>query len=261
MSRAQGVTEAVILMAGMGSRLGGKEVPVAKPLVQVGGRPLIAYALESLARAGVRRIHAVTGATGPELGDEIEKLLPEGMSLNRIENRDWRKQNGISVLCAAPHVAGRFLLAMGDHVYEYRLLERLLEKGDAARTNLAVDRKVDAVFDLDDAMKVRTEGERIVTIAKDLTDYDAIDTGVFLCTPDLFRALARAREEQGGDCSLADGVRILAREDGMRAIDIGDAWWQDVDTPEMWGEAEAQLARLGGEAGNARAQEGVAGEN
>ena len=44
------------------------------------------------------------------------------------------------------------------------------------------------------------------------------------------------------DCSLADGIHLMAADDKVRAIDIGNAWWQDVDTPEMLQHAEKQLA-------------------
>ncbi len=164
------------------------------------------------------------------------------MTLNAIENPLWQKQNGVSVLCAAGQVAAPFFLAMGDHLYEFAILEALLQNGDRACVNLAIDRKIESVFDLDDAMKVQTAGDRITAIAKDLTSYNAIDTGIFLCTDELFDALRRAQNSTG-DCSLADGIRLLAQEDRMRVVDVGAAWWQDVDTPEMLSQAEAESAR------------------
>ena len=38
--------------------------------------------------------------------------------------------------------------------------------------------------------------------------------------------------------ALADGVRLMAEEERRLAVDIGEAWWQDVDTPEMLAQAE-----------------------
>lgn len=241
-------------MAGVGSRLGSSAL--AKPLVPIGGRPLITYVFEALAKAGVRTIHAVLGATAERLTAELRPLLPAGVSLNPIFNPDWQKQNGVSVLCAEAHVRQPFFLTMGDHLFEFALLEALLAQPSREGVSLAVDRKIESIFDLDDATKVQTDGTRIVAIGKTLATFDAIDTGVFLCAPAIFSYLSRARRE--GDCSLSDGMRLMAAEGNARAIDIGDAWWQDVDTPEMLARAEEESARLRREPGGHGPQVGVA---
>lgn len=237
------VTDAVILMAGAGSRLGGAGGAIAKPLVQVGGAPLISYALDAFQRAGVRTVHAVMGAQSARLTAELEPLIPARMRFHTITNPDWRKQNGVSVLRAAGRVRAPFFLAMGDHLFEFAILNALLSRGDPDLVNLAIDRKIESIFDLDDAMKVQTQGESLVAIGKDLRDYDAIDTGVFLCSDEIFGSLQRAQAERG-DCSLSDGVRLLATDGNMRVVDIGESWWQDVDTPEMLARAEQQSARF-----------------
>ncbi len=102
---------------------------------------------------------------------------------------------------------------------------------DLNQLNLAVDKKLNSIFDLSDAMKVQTRGGRVVAIGKNLRDYDAVDTGLFVCPSEIFRYLERAK--RNGDCSLADGVRLMAADGKVRVVDIGSGWWQDVDTPEM----------------------------
>jgi choline kinase len=169
-------------------------------------------------------------------------LIPPTIRLHPIDNPQWRKQNGISLLCAALHLSAPFLLLMGDHLFERRLLANFVRKADTRLLNLAVDRKIGSIFDLDDAMKVETSGDRIVAIGKTLTSYDAIDTGIFACPPEIFRYLAMARRND--DCSLADGVRLMAADDKARAIDIEDACWQDIDDSGMLGQAEELAARL-----------------
>ena len=250
------VTEAVILMAGVGSRLGAPGGAVAKPLVRIAGRPLISFTFEALESAGVRTVHAVMGANSERLTAELEPLVPAAIQFQTIINSEWQKQNGVSVLAAAGRVQAPFILTMGDHLFEPRLLESLLENADAAQVNLAIDRKIDSIFDLDDATKVQTDRERLVGISKELARYDAIDTGVFLCSDEIFRYLKAAQRD--GDCSLSDGVRAMAAEGKVRAVDIGDAWWQDVDTPEMLARAEQESARLLLNRGSRSAQESVA---
>ena len=127
-------------------------------------------------------------------------------------------------------------------IFDRSLVELLRDEGSRDQLNLAIDRKVETVFDLDDAMKVQTRGDRLVAIGKDLANYDAIDTGVFLCAPNIFDYLERAKRND--DCSLADGVRLMAIDAQVRAIDIGNAWWQDIDTPEMLRHAESKVAPL-----------------
>jgi choline kinase len=99
-----------------------------------------------------------------------------------------------------------------------------------------VDPKIDLIYGLDDATKVRRDGDRIADIGKEIANYDALDTGMFLCSPVLFDKLESATRD--GNCSLSDGMRQLALERNLRAFEIGDAHWQDVDTPEALSHAD-----------------------
>ncbi|MDQ6808610.1 MAG: NTP transferase domain-containing protein [Verrucomicrobiota bacterium] len=237
------VTDALILAAGIGSRLTmatGANTP--KPLLEIAGRPLISYTIDSLARAGVRRFHFVVGANADSLVPALRGLMPAGLELNAIPNSAWQKANGVSVLCGEGRVKPPFFLTMADHLFEFSLLEKLLAHGEPSVLNLAVDRKIALVFDLDDAMKVQTDGELVTGIGKELETYDAVDTGVFLASESVFDYLRAAQRD--GDCSLADGVRLMAADRAVRGVDIGEAWWQDVDTAGMLAQAELEVTRL-----------------
>ena len=233
------ISEAVILMAGEGSRLRGADKTFLKPFVPVAGRPLISYTLDALARVGIKTLHFVVGYESKRMIVGVKQLIPSGVGVSFIENREWQKQNGISLLTAAERVATPFLLTMSDHLFDDMIVDHLLHSFDPALLNAAVDRKLDSIFDLEDAMKVRVRGERITDIGKSLRDYDAIDIGLFVCPLEIFDYLERAKSRsEKNDCSLADGVRLMAGDDKVRAIDIGDGWWQDVDTPSMLQRAE-----------------------
>ena len=236
------VCEAVILMAGAGSRLRGSDPTFLKPLVPVLGRPLISYTIDALVRVGVEKINAVVGFESERLGAALVRLIPPGTELRVIENSDWRKQNGISVLASAPYVTAPFLLTMSDHVFDKSIIDLLVREAEPSQLTLAIDKKLSSIFDLDDAMKIQTCGDRVIAVGKDLPSYDAIDTGLFVCPADIFGYLERAK--QNDDCSLADGVRLMASENKVRGVDIEEAWWQDVDTPEMLQHAEEQMQRL-----------------
>ena len=231
------ISDAVVLMAGRGARLGAS---APKPLAQLFGRPLLAYTLDALARAGIKRVYAIVGFQKNLVIAGAKSLIPGDLDVRFIENPEWQKQNGVSVLAAAQHIASPFLLTMSDHLFDQTIVDLTLGNAAPDQLNLAVDRKIDSIVDLDDATKVETRGDRIVAIGKQLEHYDAIDTGLFVCPPDIFTYLERVKRD--GDCSLSDGVRAMAEDGKARAIDIGDAWWQDVDTPQMFTAAERKLA-------------------
>jgi 1L-myo-inositol 1-phosphate cytidylyltransferase / CDP-L-myo-inositol myo-inositolphosphotransferase len=242
------ITDAVILAAGMGSRMnvGGREEIIFKPFIDVGGRAIVERNLGILREQGITRVHVVLGFEHAALRARFEALPALGLELNFVMNAEWEKSNGLSVLATRGAVRGPFLLLMGDHLLEPGIISGLL---DGAYQDfgvvLAVDQKIAEVFDLDDATKVKTAAEdpwtrrRIVDIGKTILDYDCIDTGVFLCSADVFGALQEARDASANDdCSLSEGMVLLGRSGRFLAHDVGAARWQDVDTPEMKGNAD-----------------------
>jgi choline kinase len=203
---------------------------------------LISYALDTLIRAAITSVNFVVGYESGRMIKQVKQLIPSGLSASFIENRDWQKQNGISLLAAAGHLSQAFLLTMSDHLFDTAVVDRLLDSFDPDFLNIGVDQKLDSIFDLEDAMKVRTRGNRIADIGKNLRHYDAIDIGLFVCPLEIFDYLERVKSRSGtNDCSLADGVQLMAGDDKVRAIDIGDGWWQDVDTPSMLQHAEKTM--------------------
>src|SRR5205814_10559952 len=172
-------------------------------------RPLISYAFGSLRRAAMSLCNFVVGSESGRMIEQVTQVIPSGFSASFIENRHWQKQNGISLLAAAGHLSKPFLLTMSDHLFDAAVVDRLLDSFDPDSLNIAVDRKLGSIFDLEDAMKVRTRGNRVTDIGKKLRDYDAIDIGLFVCPLEIFDYLERARSRKGrNDCSLADGVRL-----------------------------------------------------
>ena len=225
------IRHAVILAAGKGTRIRQSDDDLPKPLQVVGGMPLIQRTITTLADAGIERVVVVTGFMAEDVRAAVERYRTAALAIDCAYNADFEKSNGISVIVGGTVVRGPFVLSMADHVYT-PALPRLVGSQDLAAADLylATDPRIGSVLDLDDATKVRTEGGRIVDIGKTIASYDRIDCGVFAVTPRLVDVLKELRAERG-DCSLSDGVRRLAELGRARVADIGDGFWQDVDTP------------------------------
>lgn len=237
---ARMILDAVILAAGKGTRLRGEGEP-PKPLHRVRGVPLIKRTILTLANSGVTRVVVVTGFMADAITNEIGSdadYARAGVQLEFAHNAEFEKSNGISVIVGGRRCAGPFLLSMADHIYS-SAIARLLAAQDlgAADLYLATDTRIAEVLDIDDATKVRTEAGLIVEIGKTLATYDRIDCGVFCATRGLIDGLEQVRAQRG-DCSLSQGVQHLAERGRARVADIGNSWWQDVDTPADRAHAE-----------------------
>jgi CDP-L-myo-inositol myo-inositolphosphotransferase len=123
---------------------------------------------------------------------------------------------------------------MSDHLFDSKVLVELLRQEVGDGCLLAVDRNLE-ICDLSEATKVKTTDGKIVSIGKNIPEYDAIDTGIFLCTPTIFDAIEKVVSQKRD--TLSDAVDLLARRGKASTIDIS-GFWIDVDTP-----SDLKLAR------------------
>lgn len=233
------VRKALVLAAGNGDRFRNptRESKLLQPVL---GRPLVLRTIETARDAGIGAFEVVLGYQADRVRAVIERDAPSDVVVDFTFNPHWHLENGVSALAARDRFVSSFALMMGDHLFEARALKRLLTAPIGADESiLAVDSRPATPALAAEATKVRLRGSRIVAIGKDLLHYDALDTGLFVCTPALFAALDAARA--GGDTTLSGGIRVLAARGQMRSLDIGDATWYDIDTVDDLRSAESQL--------------------
>ncbi|MGB9472680.1 MAG: NTP transferase domain-containing protein [Candidatus Acidiferrum sp.] len=236
------VNDCLILAAGNGSRIAALAGSAPKPLVPLLGAPLLEHIVLSSNAAGIEKFVIVVGYRADAIRRWFAEHPLENISITLVDNFDYHKANGVSALAAKKLIRNPFLLLMADHIFEPKTARALLRQPlDEDEVILGVDYNFDCIFDLDDATKVKLEGNDIVDIRKDLLHYDALDTGMFLCSPALFERLEAAKKD--GNCSLSDGMRQLGRERKLKGFDIDNGHWQDVDTPEAFAYTESIFER------------------
>ena len=190
---------AIILAAGKGERLvNGLTFP--KPLKRVAGVPLIVRAIRNLELAGVEEVVVIVGY----LGDVLRQALLRyrfGLKLTFVENDEYDKPNGTSLLKAKAYVQGPTFVLMSDHLWAPQLIAPIDAFPLAADgAVLGIDYDIQRCVDIPDATKVFLEGDRIVRISKELPEYHALDTGVFKISEALIEALERADGRKAVPC-------------------------------------------------------------
>src|SRR5215472_2273743 len=191
------VKECLILAAGNGSRIASLSGSAPKPLVPLFGAPLLEHIVLSSQAAGIEKFVIVVGYRADALRRWFAELPLGDISVTLVENAEYHKANGVSALAAKGLLKNPFLLLMADHIFEPKTAQVLLQQtlGDD-EVILGVDYNIDRIFDLEDATKVSVQGEDILDIGKDLVQYNALDTGMFLCGASLFERLESAKKKR-----------------------------------------------------------------
>lgn len=128
--------QSIILAAGMGKRLKKYTKDGTKCMVPVNGKPIIDYTLESLSKAGIKKITVVIGYKGEKLKNYIKDKYPY-LEINFIENPVYDKTNNIYSLFLAKDVLVEddTILLESDLVFKPEIISDLV---NSCEENLAV---------------------------------------------------------------------------------------------------------------------------
>ena len=225
---------AVVLAAGVGSRLRPCMPDLPKPLVPLAGRPLIAHAIETLASAGVTDATIVVGHRGELVRAALREENKPGLRLHFATNVAYAEGNAGSLYAVRHRVEPPFVLAMADHVAEPSLV-RMLIAGAGDRCRLAVERVEAGDPRAGEATLALVRDGRVSALDKVLPEWNALDTGFFWCTSSVFDALTPERRR--GELSLV--FSALAAAGDLDAVDVTGSRWLDIDTEEDLRRAEA----------------------
>lgn len=217
-------TQALILAAGRGSRLGSRSNGTPKPLLEVGRKPLAEHQLEMLSAAGIGPVAMVVGYAA----DEIQEAL--GMQVEYLRNPRWASTNSLySFTLAREWVNGDLVLLNCDVLLDAEILHRLLTRGGDC---FAYD---STSGDGPEHMKVRLLESRLVEIGKTLdpATADGENVGILYLRKETAQALFRAADEilREGDekAWIGAAVERVARERAIEGVDVAGLPWAEID--------------------------------
>lgn len=244
-ANTKSVKNAVILAAGKSSRFRDQGVLKPKVLMNVGGLRLLERAILTLHATGVEHFRITVGAYKEQVVAEmksIERL--KGIDIEYVECDDYELGNGVSFAAGAAGFSEAFLLTMSDHIFSPDTVRDFIQKtkSDPELPALACDADLPNIFDMDDATKVASRNGFIHNIGKEIKVYDLVDTGLFYF-PKGFGSLIAEKAQQGAH-SVSGIIQHFIDGDGVRAIVLENAQWQDVDDPNMKREAERRLLTM-----------------
>jgi len=227
--------QAVILAAGIGSRLGKLTAESPKCMVQIGEMTIIERALAVLKSVGVSRVVVVTGFKRQILEDYLA-TLSNGLELIFVHNPDYATTNNIySLWLAQPHIASDFLLIESDVLFTRQMIVDLLDPCATSVSplqpwmngtvlTLNADKQVSAIYLKNDP---RPDAPLYKTVNLYSFDLKTWNEAVW---PRLDRMVKRQDLQVYYEVAIAEAVR--EGDLRLRGTICDVTTWYEVDTPE-----------------------------
>ena len=245
---ARKLRKAVFPVAGLGSRFLPVTKASPKEMLPVVDKPLIQFAVEEAAAAGITEMIFVTGRNKRAIEDHFDKaheletelerknktvlldmvrsVLPEGVRCIYLRQAEPLGL-GHAVLCAQPVV--------GDEPFAVILADDLMEPPAMARMAQVFAREGASLLGVEEVPRDQTQSYGIVTIDKMVDDLARIHSivekpkpaaapsnlaviGRYVLTPRIFELLGAVTPGAGGEIQLTDAISKLLMHEQVFAL-------------------------------------------
>jgi UTP--glucose-1-phosphate uridylyltransferase len=244
------LTKAVFPVAGLGSRFLPVTKASPKEMLPVVDKPLIQFAVEEAAAAGITEMIFVTGRNKRAIEDHFDKayeletelerknktvllemvrsVLPEGVRCIYIRQAEPLGL-GHAVLCAQPVV--------GEHPFAVILADDLMDSQPPAMARMAqvFEREGASLLGVEEVPRDQTQSYGIVTIDRMQDDLARIHSivekpkpaaapsnlaviGRYVLTPRIFDLLGAVMPGAGGEIQLTDAISALLKHEKVFAL-------------------------------------------
>ncbi len=225
---------AILLCAGLGSRLLPLTADRPKCLIEVGGRTILEHQVDALRQAGVSGVTVVGGCCFERLEAFVAERWSLGERPELLFNPFYAVSSSIGSVWMARHrLAAPFCVLNGDTIYDPAVVRSGLSH---ARPGLNLFVEPIGIAEADD-MRVHLDGERIIAVSKDLPTSVAQHRSLGFVIGDGSEGYAAAldtliRRNQGAQSFHHAIVDRLAHQSAVHAIIFDHGAWTEIDRPE-----------------------------
>jgi glucose-1-phosphate thymidylyltransferase len=213
----------VVLAGGTGSRLEPLTRVTNKHLLPVGDRPMVQWAVDTLAEAGIRELILVTGSDHVE---DFRRYFGDAVAYAQQD-----RPGGIAeALGLAQDFVGddRLVVMLADNIYGGSIAQTINgfeSQQSGARVLLAHVRETEHLRHLG---VPRVEGDRILEIIEKPSDPPGTlaVTGLYCYEPDVFGVVAELRPSGRGELEITDVNNHYVRT-GTLEYDVFPGYWGD----------------------------------
>ena len=216
------IENALILAAGKGTRMWPLTENSPKPLLPLGGLPIIERQIQELKKVGVTNVHILIGYRMKEISDYLDNANL-GLNINYIV-QEKQKGTGHAVNQAKGKISGNFYCLNGDILVNSKNLANLGNNKDK------MTMMVTKVNDGSNFGVVESKNGHLISIVeKGLSGENMINAGLFLFNEEIFTAIDGIKKSIRGEYELTDALQSISNQIHILEykglwMDIGSPW-------------------------------------
>lgn len=227
--------KALILAAGMGTRLKPLTSKRPKSLLEVSGKPILEHIINSLSKNGVKEIFIVVNYKKEMIIDYFGNGSKFGVSINYLFQKDSRGGTGEAVRTGKGKIKEKFILINGDILFDQIIIKKMIEtvkNYDGLMTCKEVNEpKRYGIIEID--------GDRIVKIVEkpDRPKSNLANMGMYIFPETIFDAIDKTELSERGEIEITDSIQILIDSGARLTFLKTDDFWMDIGRIEDYEKA------------------------
>lgn len=223
--------KAFILCGGKGTRLRPYTYKMPKPMLPIGGKPILQHIIEHLKSSGITDITLFVGYLRQDIKDYFGDGKKFGVSISYVEEEEERGTAGALLYAKKPKET--FLVTMGDHLTDLNFKDMLAahRKSGCPATIAVQDYHTRIEYGV---IKTKKDGKVEEFQEKPLLSHK-INTGIYVLEPEVFSVI---KEKE--DFAKNIFPRLLASGKCIHTYTLS-GYWHDIGNVEEYERMKGKL--------------------
>ena len=224
---------AVVMAGGFGTRLHPLTAETPKPMLPVGGRPLMEHVIEQLKQAGIREVSITTHFQSEKIHEHFRDGEDFGVRIDYLsEDRPLGTAGSLSAL---PRPDGPILVVNGDILtrVDYRSMHRFHQREHAAFTVGVRRYELEVPYGI-----IEAEGAAVRSIVEKPRLEFLVNAAVYLIEPHILELIPKDERTDMNDLI----TRALAGGEKVVSFPIVE-YWLDIGQPGDYAKAQEDAER------------------
>ena len=218
---------AVILAAGLGTRLRPLTSFIPKPMIDIAGKPLLERMIVECKKCGIEDFVIVVNYLKEKIIEYFGDGSKFGVKIDYVEQESPKGGTADAVKCAEKFVKEKeFLVITGDELKDFSVIKEILEKKDCDGVITAIEVKNPELYGI-----LEVQGKKVLRIAEKEKNPDShlVNISLYRLPREVFDAIKKIPLSPRGELELTDAVNKLIK-DGLVFHFVKSKYYFDVSS-------------------------------